>query len=46
MVEVVVEVVVLWEAPEIAVLHFVEVREFGSTDRWHEIIKLYGKRGV
>ena len=35
MVEVVVEVVVFGEAPQVAVLHFMEVSEFGSSYGWH-----------
>lgn len=35
-IEIVVEVVILWQAPEIAVLHLVEVGDLGPTYGWHK----------
>lgn len=38
MVEVVVEMIIFRKAPQIAILHFVEISDFGSSDRWHVVI--------
>ena len=37
MIEIVVEVIVFREAPQVAVLHFMEITELGSPYGWHLI---------
>jgi hypothetical protein len=36
-VEIVVEVIIFWQAPEVATLHLMEIGDFGSADGWHLI---------
>jgi hypothetical protein len=41
-VEIVVEMIILGQAPQITVLHLMKIAQFGSSDGWH-LILLYKK---